>query len=52
MRRKEFLYKKDSKGKLVKGTKRLADPTHGAAIKALRKTEETKSKFPLDFWKK
>ena len=43
----EFLYKKDSQGKLVTRQSRLADPSHGTAIKSFRKSEEKKSKLPL-----
>ena len=34
---KEFLYKRDSQGKLVTRQSRLADPSHGTAIKSFRK---------------
>ena len=43
----EFLYKRDSQGKLVTRQSRLADPSHGTAIKSFRKSEEKKSKLPL-----
>ena len=43
----EFLYKRDSQGKLVTRQSRLADPSHGTAIKSFRKAEEEKSKLPL-----
>jgi hypothetical protein len=49
--KKQFVYKKNSKGKLVSTLSRLADPSHGAANRTFRKTEENKSKLPLDFWK-
>ena len=47
---KEFLYKRDSQGKLVTRHRRLADPSHGTAIKSFRKTEQEKSKLPQAFW--
>ena len=47
---KEFLYKRDSQGKLVTRQSRLADPSHGTAIKSFRKGEEKKSKLPLKLW--
>ena len=37
---KEFLYKRDSQGKLVTRQSRLADPSHGTAIKSFRKVED------------
>ena len=40
-RGKEFIYKKNSKGKLVTRQSRLADPSHGTAIKSFRRAEET-----------
>ena len=43
---KEFLYKRDSQGKLVTRQSRLADPSHGTAIKSFRKAEDQKSKLP------
>ena len=43
---KEFLYKGDSQGKLVTRQSRLADPSHGTAIKSFRTAEEKKSKLP------
>ena len=46
----EFLYKRDSQGKLVTRQSRLADPSHGTAIKSFRKGEEKKSKLPLKLW--
>ena len=49
---KEFLYKRDSQGKLVTRHKRLADPSHGTAIKSFRKTEQLKSKLAPAFWAK
>ena len=49
---KEFLYKRDSQGKLVTRHRRLADPSHGTAIKSFRKTEQLKSKLPQAFWAK
>ena len=49
---KEFLYKRDSQGKLVTRHRRLADPSHGTAIKSLRETEQVKSKLPQAFWAK
>ena len=39
-RGKEFIYKKNSKGKLVTRQSRLADPSHGTAIKSFSKSEE------------
>ena len=48
----EFLYKRDSQGKLVTRQSRLADPSHGTAIKSFRKAEEKKSKLPLELWGK
>ncbi len=45
-RGKEFLYKRDSLGKLVTRQSRLADPNHGTAIKSFRKAEDQKSKLP------
>ena len=47
---KEFLYKRDSQGKLVTRQSRLADPSHGTAIKSFRKSEEKKSKLSLKLW--
>ena len=47
---KEFLYKRDSQGKLVIRRRRLADPSHGTAIKTFRKKEQEKSKLPQAFW--
>ena len=49
---KEFLYKRDSQGKLVTRHRRLADPSHGTAVKSFRKTEQLKSKLPQAFWAK
>ena len=49
---KEFLYKRDSQGKLVTRQSRLADPSHGTAIKSFRKVEEQKSKLPHKLWEK
>ena len=49
---KEFLYKRDSQGKLVTRQSRLADPSHGTAIKSFRKAEDKKSKLPLKLWGK
>ena len=49
---KEFLYKRDSQGKLVTRHRRLADPSHDTAIKSFRKTEQEKSKLPQAFWAK
>ena len=43
---KEFLYSRDTKGNLLTRLKRLADPSHGTAIKSFRKKEEAKSKLP------
>ena len=37
----EFLYKRDSQGKLITRQSRLADPSHGTAIKSFRRAEET-----------
>ena len=45
----EFLYKRDSQGKLVTRQSRLADPSHGTAIKSFRRD---KSKLPLKLWGK
>ena len=41
-RGKEFIYKKNSKGKLVTRQSRLADQSHGTAIKTFRKAEDQK----------
>ena len=49
---KEFLYKRDSQGKLVTRQSRLADPSHGTAIKSFRKVEDQKSKLPHKLWGK
>jgi len=49
---KEFLYKRDSQGKLVTRQSRLADPSHGTAIKSFRKVEDQKSKLPHKLWEK
>ncbi len=51
-RGKEFIYKKNSKGKLVTRQSRLADPCHGTAIKTFRKAEDQKSKLPHKLWGK
>ena len=51
-RGKEFIYKKNSKGKLVTRQSRLADPSHGTAIKTFRKAEDQKSKLPHKLWEK
>lgn len=51
-RGKEFLYKRDSQGKLVTRQSRLADPNHGTAIKSFRKAEDQKSKLPHKLWEK
>ena len=51
-RGKEFLYKRDSLGKLVTRQSRLADPSHGTAIKTFRKAEDQKSKLPHKLWEK
>ena len=51
-RGKEFLYKRDSQGKLVTRQSRLADPNHGTAIKSFRKAEDQKSKLPHKLWGK
>ena len=51
-RGKEFIYKKNSKGKLVTRQSRLADPSHGTAIKTFRKAEDQKSKLLHKLWGK
>ena len=51
IRKKEFIYKRDSKGHLVTRSSLLADPNHGSSIKTFRALEEKKSRFPVDFWK-
>ena len=50
--KQEFLYKRDLQGKVVTRPIRLAYPSHGTAIKSLRKTEGQKSKLPHAFWSK
>ena len=50
IRKKQYLYKRDSAGKLVTSVRRLADPADGASVKNFRKSEEKRSKFPLIFW--
>ena len=50
-RKKEYLYKRDSKGNFMTFRTRLADPNHGSAIRTFRSVEEKKSRFPVDFWK-
>ena len=51
VKKKEFVYKKDSKGKLVSAVKLLKSKDRGSAIVSFQKREEAKSKFPLFFWK-
>ena len=51
-RGKEFIYQKNSQGKLVTRQSRLADPNHGTAIKTFRKAEDQKSKLPHKLWEK
>ena len=51
IQKKQFLYKRGSRGRLVTSVHRLADPAHGASVKSFRKIEEIKSKFPIKFWK-
>ena len=50
VRKKEYLYKRNSKGRLVTKESRLADPDHGSSITTFRKLEEQKSRFPVQFW--
>ena len=47
---KEFFYSRDTKGNLLTRLNRLADPSHGTAIKSFRKKEEAKSKLPHALW--
>ena len=42
-KKKEFVYKRDKKGK-------LRSKDHGSSMMSFRKREEAKSKFPLGFW--
>ena len=49
---KEFLYKRDSQGKLVTRQSRLADPSHGTAIKSFRTAEEKSPNCHPNFGKK
>ena len=48
----EFLYKRDSQGKLVTRQSRLADPSHGTAIKSFRKAKETSPNCHSNYGKK
>ena len=48
-KKREFVFKKDGKGKLVS---HLKNKDQGSAISSFRKRQEMKSKFPLSFWKK
>ena len=50
VRKKEYLYKRNIKGRLATQASRLADPVLGASIKTFRKLEEQKSRFPVNFW--
>ena len=47
-KKREFVFKKDGKGKLVS---HLKNKDQGSAISSFRKRQEMKSKFPLSFWK-
>ena len=48
--KKQYVYKRDTRGKLVTKVSRLADPSHGSAVKTFRKIKKSKPKFPLKFW--
>ena len=50
-KKREFVFKKDGKGKLVSHS-HLKNKDQGSAISSFRKRQEMKSKFPLSFWKK
>ena len=47
---KEFLYSRDTKGNLLTRLNRLADPSHGTAVKSFREKEEAESKLPHALW--
>ena len=52
IRKKEYLYKLDSKGRFVTemGGHRLVDRDLGSAVSTFRKVQSLKSKFPAEFW--
>ena len=50
VRKKEYLFKRNGKGRLATQASRLADPVHGASIRTFRKLEKQKSRFPVNFW--
>jgi hypothetical protein len=50
VRKKEYLFKRISKGCLATKASCLADPDHSSSIKTFRKLEEQKSRFPVHFW--
>ena len=47
---REFIYKRDGVGKLVTPQNRLADPSHGSAIRSFQSSDELKSRLPKEFW--
>ena len=53
IRKKEYVYKRDSQGRLTKEKKsgNLADRDYGSAVKTLRQKQCIASNFPIDFWK-
>ena len=53
IRPKEYLYKRDARGRLVSEMYGLevADRDIGSAIKTFQKNQVLKSKFPIEFWK-
>ena len=50
-KKREFVCKKDGKGKLVSHS-HLKNKDQGSAISSFKKRQEMKSKFPLSFWEK
>jgi len=47
---KEYLHRRDSRGRHTTRLWRLADHVTGTAIKSFRAAESAKSKLPHDFW--
>ena len=52
LRPKEYIYKEDSKGRLVTDMygKNIVDRDTGSAVRTFRKNEIVQSKFPIEFW--
>ena len=49
-KKKDFVYKRDGKGRLATWAKDLVSKDHGTSVMSFRKREAEKSKFPLVFW--